>query len=61
MIVALGNLSSQQSKATEQAYYAILWLLNYANSKPNATIWYTDSDMMLYVHINASYLSALCA
>ena len=58
MLVALGTLSSQQSKSTEQTYDATLWILNYANSNPNATIWYTTSDMILYVHSDASYLYA---
>ena len=58
MLVALGILSSEQSKATKKTYDTILWLLNYANSNPNATIWYTASDMILYVHSNALYLSA---
>ena len=26
-------------------------------SPPNATIWYIDSDMILHIHIDASYLS----
>ena len=47
MLFTLGTLSSQQSKATEQTYYETLWLLNYANSNPNATIRYTASNMIL--------------
>ena len=38
MLLALGTLSSQQSKSTKQTYDATLWLLNYANSNPDATI-----------------------
>ena len=57
MLVALGTISSQQSKATEQTYNASLWILNYANSNPNATIRYTASDMILYVHSDTLYLS----
>ena len=38
-----------------------LWLLNYADTNPDATIWYTASDIILHVHSNASYLSAPCA
>ena len=38
MIVALGALSAQQSKATKQTYDATLWLLNYVDSNPDATI-----------------------
>ena len=46
-LVALGTLSSQQSKATEQTYNSNLWLLNYYDSNPNTTIRYTTSDMIL--------------
>ena len=56
--VALVTLSSQQYKATKQTYNATLWILNCDDSNPNATIWYTASDMILYVHSDASYLSA---
>ena len=58
MLVALGNLSSQQSKVTKQTYDATLCLLNYADYNPDTTIRYTASDMILYVHSNASYLSS---
>ena len=61
MLVTLGTLSSQQSKATEQTYNATLYILNYADSNPNATVRYTTRDMILYVHSDASYLSAPCA
>ena len=58
MTVSLGTLSSQKSKATKQTYDATLWILNYTDSNPNTTIRYTASDMILYVHSDASYLSA---
>ena len=38
MLVAIGTLSSQQSMAAEKTYDETLWLLNYSNSNPNATI-----------------------
>ena len=38
-----------------------LWPLNYADSNPNATIWYTASDMILNDHSNASYVSTPCS
>ena len=34
-----------------------MWLIKYANSNPDATIQYTARNMILYVHIDASYLS----
>ena len=61
MLVALETLSSQQWKSTKQTYYATLWLLNCADSNPNATIRYTASDMILYVHSDASYFYAACS
>ena len=58
ILVALGTLSYQQSKATAHTYDATLWLLNYADSNLNTTIRYTAGDIILYFHSNASYLSA---
>jgi hypothetical protein len=34
-----------------------MWLLNYADSNPHATIRYSASDMVLHIHSDASYLS----
>ena len=58
MLVALGTLYLLYSKATKNTYNATLWLLNYANFNPDAIIRYTTSDMIIYVHRDASYLSA---
>ena len=57
MITAIGSIAAQQSKVTEKTYAEILWLLNYAATQPNAKIRYTASDMILYIHSDASYLS----
>ena len=57
MLTALGSIAAQQSKGTEKTYAATLWLLNYAATHPNAKICYTASDMILYIHSDASYLS----
>jgi hypothetical protein len=57
MLVALGNLSSDQTGATASTADDIVWLLNYAHTHPNAMIWYAASDMWLHVHWDASYLS----
>ena len=56
MLAALGSISAQQEKGTEQTYADTLWLLNYAATHPNSTIWYTASDMVLHLHSDASYL-----
>ena len=57
MLTALGSIAAQQSKGTEKTYADTLWLLNYAATHPNAKIRYTASDMILYIHSDASYLS----
>ena len=38
MLVAIGAIASQQSKATQATHDATVWLLKYAASHPNATI-----------------------
>ena len=57
ILAALGSNSAQQAKGTEQTYADTLLLLNYEATHPNATIWYTASDMVLHIHSNTSYLS----
>ena len=57
MLVSLGSIASKQSKATEKKYEEALWILNYAASHPDATIRYRASNMVLYTHSDASYLS----
>jgi hypothetical protein len=57
MLVALGNLSSDQTRATSKTWDGIVWLLNYAHTHPDVTIRYAASDMWLHVHSDASYLS----
>jgi hypothetical protein len=57
MLVTLGTLASAQSKGTEQTAKAVTRLLNYAASHNDAAIEYKASDMVLYIHSDASYLS----
>jgi hypothetical protein len=57
MLVALGTLASAQSQGTEATAKAVTRLLNYAASHPDAVLRYHASDMILYVHSDASYLS----
>ena len=59
MLVAIGAIASQQSKAKQKTRDATVWLSNYAASHPNATIRYSASDMVLHLHSDASYLSEL--
>ena len=39
MLVALGNLATQQSKPTESLWNDIIWFLNYASSHPEANFF----------------------
>jgi hypothetical protein len=57
MLVALGSIASQQTKATQNTAKAIQKFLNYAATNPTATVRYTASGMCLWVHSDASYLS----
>ncbi len=57
MLVALGDLSLDQTCATAKTWDNIVWLLNYAHTNPNAASRYVASDMWLHVHSDVSYLS----
>ena len=57
MLVALGTLAAAQTKGTTHTMDAAVDLLNYAATNPNAAIRYHRSDMILYAHSDASYLS----
>ena len=57
ILFALSTITSEQSAATSNTANKITQLLNYLATNPDATIWYTRSDMLLWVHNNASYLS----
>ena len=57
MLTSLGSIAAQKSKGMEKTYADTLWLLNYASTHLNAKICYMASDMILYIHSDASYLS----
>jgi Reverse transcriptase (RNA-dependent DNA polymerase) len=57
MLVALSTLAAAQTKGTENTMNALMQLLDYAATHPNAAIRYHKSEMILYVHSDASYLS----
>jgi hypothetical protein len=57
MLVALGTLAAAQTKGTEHTMKALVQLLDYAATHPDATIRFHKSDMILYAHSDASYLS----
>jgi len=58
MLVALGDLASQKSNGTENKMKSVVQILNYAATRPDAQIRYNKSDIILYLHSDASYLSA---
>ena len=57
LLVALGTIASAQSKGTEATMNAMVQLLNYCATHPNAKIRFRASDMVLYIISDASYLS----
>ena len=57
MLVALGTLAAAQTKGTDKTMEATTQLLNYAATNPDAAIRFHRSDMVLYAHSDASYLS----
>jgi len=57
MLVALGTIASQQASATETTAHACVDLLNYVATPPEGIIKLFASDMVLYNHTDASYLS----
>jgi hypothetical protein len=57
LLVALGTLAAAQTKCTKSTAKALTQLLNYAATHPDATLRYTASGMVLYLHSDASYLS----
>ena len=56
ILVALSTIASEQSAATSNTAKKITQLLIYLATNPDATIRYKRSDMVLWVHSNASYL-----
>ena len=57
MLVALGNLATQQSKPTEPLWNDINWFLKYAASHLDAKKNFSASDMILHIASDGSYLS----
>ena len=53
MLVALSSIDVQQTRSTKQTYDKVIWLLNYASFNTDATIRYSDSNMVLHIHSDA--------
>jgi hypothetical protein len=58
MLVAIGSISSKQTKGTQHTLDKVTHLLNYCATHPEAVVRYHASDMALHIHSDASYLSA---
>jgi hypothetical protein len=57
MLVALGTLAAAQTQGTEKTMDATVQLLNYAATHPDAAVRFHKSNMILYIHSDAPYLS----
>jgi hypothetical protein len=57
LIMPINVLASEQSKATSGTADKVIKLLKYCNTHPETKIRYHASDMILYIHSDASYLS----
>jgi hypothetical protein len=57
LIMPINVLASEQSRATSYTADKVIKLLNYCNTHPKTKIRYHASDMILYIHSYASYLS----
>ena len=57
MLVALSTISRQHTKATINTWTHLKQLLDYCATHPNDTIRYKESNMVLQIHSDASYLS----
>jgi hypothetical protein len=57
MLVTLGSLATAQTKGTHSTALALIQLLNYCATHPDAVIRFHASGMILHIHSDASYLS----
>jgi hypothetical protein len=56
-IMPINVFTSEQSKATSDTADKVIKLLNYCNTHQETKIRYHASDMILYIHSDASYIS----
>jgi hypothetical protein len=57
VLMPLNDIATEQTKAAEKTQAATNQLLDYLATRPDATIRYHASDMILNIHSDASYLS----
>jgi len=55
-LVALSSITAEQTKATENTEKRVAQLLDYLHTLKDATIQYVASEMILNIHLDASYL-----
>ena len=53
MLLALGNLTSEQANPTEDTQDKIVWIINCTATHPNAQIHYTKIDMYIHTYSDA--------
>ena len=58
ILPSLSNIGSEQNKATEATSKAIVKLLNYFATFPDAVVKYIARDMCLWIDSDSSYLSS---
>jgi len=59
MLVTLDSLATMQAKETQATMEALMHLLNYCTTHPDAIIHFHASNMVLWTHNNAFYFTAL--
>ena len=57
MLVSLEYIASHKTESNKTTSQAIKQILDYCATHPYATIWYKESDMVIYVHSGDIYLS----
>jgi hypothetical protein len=57
VLIPLNDIATEETKVTERTQAATNQLLDYLVTRPDATIRYHASDMILHIHSDASYLS----
>ena len=56
VLIALSSIASEQTRGTTNMMAKAKQLLDYLTTHPDATIRFRASDMILNVHLDASYL-----
>jgi hypothetical protein len=57
VLMPLNDIATEQTKETEKIQAATNQLLDYLATRPDATMRYHASEMILHIHSDASYLS----